>query len=100
MNKKIFNPQEWLHPVPNRSTAVASSTPSDDIETITTRIETASVDIAPTYAQWRDLGFALSDQLGAEAIITASAVSILIILRKRLTPNTTAASTPTALAFP
>ena len=64
MNKKIFNPQEWLQPVPNHSTAVPSRTPSDDIETITTRIENNSVDIAPTYAQWRDLGFALSDQLG------------------------------------
>lgn len=64
MNKKIFNPQEWLQSVPNHSTTVPSRTPSDDIETVTSRIETASIDIAPTYAQWRDLGFALSDQLG------------------------------------
>lgn len=64
MNKKIFNPQEWLQPAPNHSTAVPSRTPSDDIETITSRIETSAIDIAPTYAQWRDLGFALSDHLG------------------------------------
>ncbi len=35
-----------------------------DIETITQRIESASVDIAPNYADWRDLGFALADELG------------------------------------
>lgn len=50
--------------MPNYGAVVPSRTPSDDIETVTSRIETASVDIAPTYAQWRDLGFALSDQLG------------------------------------
>lgn len=50
MNKKIFNPQEWLQPAPNHSTAVPSGTPSDDIETITFRIETSAIDIAPTYA--------------------------------------------------
>lgn len=64
MNKKIFNPQEWLQSVPNHSTTVPSRTPSDDIETVTSRIETSAIDIAPTYAQWRDLGFALSDHLG------------------------------------
>jgi len=37
---------------------------SNEIETITQRIEAASVDIAPNYADWRDLGFALADALG------------------------------------
>lgn len=35
-----------------------------EIETIIQRIEAASVDIAPNYADWRDLGFALADALG------------------------------------
>jgi len=37
---------------------------SSDIETITQRIESSAVDIAPNYADWRDLGFALADDLG------------------------------------
>lgn len=37
---------------------------SNEIETITQRIEAASADIAPNYADWRDLGFALADALG------------------------------------
>lgn len=84
------------------STTVPSRTPSDDIETVTSRIETASIDIAPTYAQWRDLGFALSDQLErlAETTITVSAVFIRTILRKKPTVSTTVASMPTAQASP
>jgi hypothetical protein len=35
-----------------------------DIETVTQRIEAAGTDIAPNYADWRDLGFALADALG------------------------------------
>jgi hypothetical protein len=35
-----------------------------DIETIITRIETAKIDIATQYADWRDLGFALAEKLG------------------------------------
>ena len=37
---------------------------SNEIETITQRVEAASVDIAPNYSDWRDLGFALADALG------------------------------------
>ena len=35
-----------------------------EIEAVTQRIERAAVDIAPTYPQWRDLGFALTEALG------------------------------------
>ncbi len=35
-----------------------------DLELIVNRIESASIDIAPNYADWRDLGFALADALG------------------------------------
>ena len=43
MSKKQFNP---------------------DLELIAARIEAAALDIAPTYPDWRDLGFALADALG------------------------------------
>jgi hypothetical protein len=36
----------------------------EEIEAVTQRIERAGVDIAPTYTQWRDLGFALTEALG------------------------------------
>ncbi|MBO5418446.1 MAG: DUF3987 domain-containing protein [Bacteroidales bacterium] len=68
--ENIFNPHEWLeiksaeseHP----ASAIVSSTGRDasDIETITSRIEESCVDITSSYADWRDLGFALSDALG------------------------------------
>ncbi|MBP6356234.1 MAG: DUF3987 domain-containing protein, partial [Paludibacter sp.] len=72
MSKKIFNPTDWQ---PTESTKQpkkiqpAKSIPIEDagqadIDVITQRIEAASVDIAPSYADWRDLGFALADALG------------------------------------
>lgn len=53
--KQRFNPQDWL-PNDNRT----------DIELIVHRIEAAHIDITGTYADWRNLGFALADEL-AEA---------------------------------
>ena len=44
--------------------SLSSLNSDNDIETITQRIETTHTDIAPTYPQWRDLGFALADTLG------------------------------------
>ena len=74
MSKKTFNPADWTETNKTESKATAfspsplgegSGVRSDsDIETITQRIEAASVDIAPNYADWRDLGFALADELG------------------------------------
>ena len=46
------------------ATSYSSNDPYDDIEIITTRIESARIDITSGYAAWRDLGFALSDALG------------------------------------
>jgi hypothetical protein len=42
----------------------SNNNPKTDIETVTARIEAAGADIAPNYADWRDLGFALADALG------------------------------------
>lgn len=65
MSKKIFNPADWQ---PKQTEAnnrpVALDNPENDIEIIISRIEAAAVDIAPNYADWRDLGFALSDEMG------------------------------------
>ena len=68
MSKKIFNPKDWATAVPVQSSQFQKSLQSfctdNDIETITRRIETAAADVAPNYADWRDLGFALADALG------------------------------------
>jgi hypothetical protein len=68
MSKKKFNPKDWatvgtdlrVCPKPNN----CPNNPHNDIETITARIEATAIDIAPNYADWRDLGFALADALG------------------------------------
>ena len=65
-----FNPHEWLdvkgaeaeRPAP--AIASGSGGEASDIEMITSRIEEDRVDITSSYANWRDLGFALSDALG------------------------------------
>ena len=71
MSKKTFNPADWAtNKVTETNATAISTTPqsnidtSNEIETITQRIEAFSVDIAPNYADWRDLGFALADALG------------------------------------
>ncbi|MDR1729106.1 MAG: DUF3987 domain-containing protein [Prevotellaceae bacterium] len=68
MSKKIFNPNDWATPTLPQSSNSFNSLPSlssdKDIEIITKRIEDTNTDIAPNYADWRDLGFALADALG------------------------------------
>ena len=75
MSKKTFNPTDWTTPNNQPKKTNSSETSSfppilggqeglSDIETITQRVEADSVDIAPNYADWRDLGFALADALG------------------------------------
>jgi len=80
MSKKTFNPVDWTETNKTESKTTSNNKPvqstnpipplgggqegSSDIETITQRIESASVDIAPNYADWRDMGFALADELG------------------------------------
>lgn len=72
MSKKTFNPNDWLDKPNTEQNILQPSIPPlrggqdglSDIDTITTRIEATNIDIAPNYADWRDLGFALSDALG------------------------------------
>ena len=66
-----FDPRKWLNidkeTKPNATPAVqapSSGSTNDDIETITQRIEAAQLDITSGYAAWRDLGFALAEELG------------------------------------
>jgi hypothetical protein len=76
MSKKHFNPKEWQdNTQPNNSVPSVEkqkenfqlstfSLQSQDIEDVVSRIESSAIDIAPNYADWRDLGFALADALG------------------------------------
>ncbi len=71
MKKKTFNPADWQHKEPAKQTTLPAKNGSfapiggaSDIDTIISRIETTATDIAPNYADWRDLGFALADELG------------------------------------
>ncbi len=71
MSKKKFKPNDWAtNNVTEKNTVSIPAIPqsnidtSNEIETVTLRIEAASIDIAPNYADWRDLGFALADALG------------------------------------
>ncbi len=61
-----FNPEQWLAKEPATSTRNYTPNPDsqDDIELITRRIESARVDITAGYDNWRDIGFALSSELG------------------------------------
>ena len=73
MQSQLFKVEDWLskpsstnasnkEKLSNRS--VPSSSTEQDVEQITQRIESSAIDIAPNYADWRDLGFALADSLG------------------------------------
>ena len=71
MNKKTFNPSEWLNkadnnPAPKPEIKAEATDIQADIETVTRRIEEAGKDITAGYAPWRDLGFALADALGED----------------------------------
>ena len=59
--KKIFHPEDWAEPAKAQSSQPKTDT---DIEIVTARIEAAGTDITGDYATWRDLGFALSEELG------------------------------------
>ena len=78
MSKKIFNPKDWqptesnkIETLKSHNSVALSPSPNgegsgvrSDLELIVKRIESSAVDIAPNYADWRDLGFALADAMG------------------------------------
>lgn len=57
-----FNAQEWQNEPPK----VESFDIRQQIELVVSRIEANNIDIAPTYEEWRNVGFALADALGAD----------------------------------
>jgi hypothetical protein len=66
MSKKPFNPKDWSNKEPKSNVPIVPKVPNntEEIETLIQRIEAAALDIAPTYPDWRDLGFAIADALG------------------------------------
>ncbi|MBN1185687.1 MAG: DUF3987 domain-containing protein [Bacteroidales bacterium] len=72
MTKKKFNPQEWLNNTATTKDEILSPSKeisegqrgNDDIEEIVSRIESKNIDITAAYADWRDIGFAFSSELG------------------------------------
>ena len=66
--KKEFNPLEWIESktIPqanqqNISTGFRNES-CTEFEKIITEIEMNQTDIAPSYAEWRDIGFALAEE--------------------------------------
>ena len=66
MSKKSFNPLEWKSKNPECSKSSESSEPSLEakIEQLVCSVESSRTDIAPDYASWLDMAFALADALG------------------------------------
>jgi hypothetical protein len=79
--KKEFNPLEWKDKKdshggssePPITSHISAHSPylthktysvEEEVEALTSAVESASVDIAPSYSDWLDLAFALSDALG------------------------------------
>ncbi len=78
--KKEFNPNDWLKnekslnpnndissSIPNppkASIAPSAHSLEEEIEQLVTAVESSMIDIAPSYSDWLDLAFALSDALG------------------------------------
>lgn len=60
---------KWLEQEPKPSPRPQKApqtgiTPSDDVETVTQRIEAAGIDITADYGDWVNLGFALTEEYG------------------------------------
>jgi len=87
MKKKKFKPEDWLpgnnkfdslneerreSPLEGGQRGVLSANDSQnseiiaDLENIISQIESQNLDITPTYANWRDIGFAFAETLGEE----------------------------------
>lgn len=75
MSKKIFSVQDWenVHSeqrVPahdeskHSSCAHLHNNVEEDVESVVSAIESHGIDVAPHYAEWVNLGFALADACG------------------------------------
>lgn len=73
MNKKDFNPADWLNDkqqnIQLKSATQAAVKPdnsanTNEVEEIIQRVEAKNIDIATAYSDWRDIGFAFADEFG------------------------------------
>lgn len=69
MERKTFNPQDWLNqptPQPKVTEQQTFNTDSqpDEVERIIQSIEANRTDITSTYSDWVNIGFAFSDEFG------------------------------------
>src|SRR5690606_5319438 len=71
MERKTFNPQEWIE---NPNQQQINTEPKEnahqpnlsDVEQIIQQIEANQIDIATAYSDWRNIGFAFADEFGEE----------------------------------
>lgn len=71
--KKEFNPADWIE-TPNiemkeskkmiNKSSISNGNNTEQIEKIIQEIESRKIDIAPNYKDWRNIGFAFSDEFG------------------------------------
>lgn len=72
MEKKIFNPLDWLDQPTQPEVKVQQQQPVEtntdltEIEVIIQQIESKQIDITNAYSDWRDIGFALADAFGED----------------------------------
>ena len=69
MERKTFNPQDWLNqpaPQPKVTEQQTFNTDSqtDEVERIIQSIEANRTDITSTYSDWVNIGFAFADEFG------------------------------------
>ena len=70
MSKKIFSAQDWenvpseIQQIHTPRIAPIYNKVEDDVERVDLEIERRTIDIAPHYKDWVELGFALVDGLG------------------------------------
>lgn len=75
MSKKIFSVQDWenvhseqrvpAHDESKRSSCVhLHNNVEEDVESVVSAVEAHGIDVAPRYAEWVNLGFALADACG------------------------------------
>ncbi len=69
MEKKTFNPLEWMENPSQQSIHIEQAQPlgnlnESEVETIIQQIEANQIDIATAYSDWRNIGFAFADEFG------------------------------------
>lgn len=84
MSKKIFSAQEWENApskqeasLPILQTHETATDLATEIDRVVQEIETNGVDIAPDYAMWVNVGFALADGLGENGRVVYHRISKL-----------------------